>query len=79
MPTQPNFSDPLPETHLYFYLALWDGLRCVNVVFPGHTERPLINSLSVSDEFRHLLLIFAKNLDPDHARQNVDLIWIQTV
>ena len=39
----------------------------------------VFNSLPTSGDFCHLLITFANSLDPDQARQNVGLIWIQTV
>ena len=39
----------------------------------------VINSFPTSGHFFCLLITFANSLDPDQARQNVGLIWIQTV
>ena len=45
-------------------------------VFPRNCS--VFNSFPASGDFCHLLITFANNLDPDQARQNVGLIWIQT-
>ena len=39
----------------------------------------VFNSLLARGDFCCLLITFANSLDPDQARQNVGLVWIQTV
>ena len=39
----------------------------------------VFNSLLSRGDFCCLLITFANSLDPDQARQNVGLVWIQTV
>ena len=66
-------------------LAKWKKLEPNDINFSqGFSQKVvstsfIFNSLPARADFYCLLITFANSLDPDQTRQNVGLIWIQTV